>query len=202
MELSPHTRLAGERLQPARPSLRNRWWSAGNMCFPDVDLISSLQHRLPAVSLLSDKWFGGGSRIRTHGGVTLNGFQDRRFRPLSHPSRTTALFLPPAALMVNQFVGLHSVLSCCSCTWNWLPRYGKIQMLTGGKIRVFYPRFRCKRAFRAAVRLGSPDSKAGRQTSIRRTESCRIDNKYISRCTDEAKIPDQPGPGKTDSHDS
>jgi hypothetical protein len=29
---------------------------------------------------------GGGSRIRTHGGVTLNGFQDRRFRPLSHPS--------------------------------------------------------------------------------------------------------------------
>jgi hypothetical protein len=29
---------------------------------------------------------GGGSRIRTHGGVNLNGFQDRRFRPLSHPS--------------------------------------------------------------------------------------------------------------------
>ena len=29
---------------------------------------------------------GGGSRIRTHGAVTLNGFQDRRFRPLSHPS--------------------------------------------------------------------------------------------------------------------
>ena len=30
--------------------------------------------------------YGGGSRIRTHGAVTLNGFQDRRFRPLSHPS--------------------------------------------------------------------------------------------------------------------
>ncbi len=113
MELSPHTRLAGERLQPARPSLRNRRRSAGNMCFPYVDLISSLQHWLPAVSLLSDKWFGGGSRIRTHGGVTLNGFQDRRFRPLSHPSRTTAHFLPSAAMMVNQFVGLHSAVPLC-----------------------------------------------------------------------------------------
>jgi hypothetical protein len=55
VELSPHTRLAGERLQPTRPSLQ-------------------LQLN------------GGGSRIRTHGAVTLNGFQDRRFRPLSHPS--------------------------------------------------------------------------------------------------------------------
>ena len=54
-EVSPLTRLAGERLQPTRPSLR-------------------LQLN------------GGGSRIRTHGAVTLNGFQDRRFRPLSHPS--------------------------------------------------------------------------------------------------------------------
>ena len=55
VQLSPHTRLAGERLQPARPSLRLHL-------------------------------NGGGSRIRTHGAVTLNGFQDRRFRPLSHPS--------------------------------------------------------------------------------------------------------------------
>ena len=54
-EVSPLTRLAGERLQPTRPPLR-------------------LQLN------------GGGSRIRTHGAVTLNGFQDRRFRPLSHPS--------------------------------------------------------------------------------------------------------------------
>ena len=54
-ELSPLTRLAGERLQPTRPSLQ-------------------LQLN------------GGGSRIRTHGAVTLNGFQDRRFQPLSHPS--------------------------------------------------------------------------------------------------------------------
>ncbi len=53
-ECYPVTRLAGERLQPARPSLL--------------------------------KINGGGSRIRTHGAFTLNGFQDRRFRPLSHPS--------------------------------------------------------------------------------------------------------------------
>ena len=31
---------------------------------------------------------GGGSGIRTHGGVSAhNGFQDRRLKPLSHPSR-------------------------------------------------------------------------------------------------------------------
>ncbi len=29
---------------------------------------------------------GGGSGIRTHGGVNLTGFQDRRLRPLGHPS--------------------------------------------------------------------------------------------------------------------
>ena len=52
---NPHTRLAGERLQPARPSLHNL--------------------------------NGGGSRIRTHGALTLNGFQDRRLQPLGHPSK-------------------------------------------------------------------------------------------------------------------
>ena len=30
---------------------------------------------------------GGGKGIRTLGGVNLNGFQDRRLRPLGHPSR-------------------------------------------------------------------------------------------------------------------
>lgn len=29
---------------------------------------------------------GGGAGIRTLGAITLNGFQDRRFRPLSHPT--------------------------------------------------------------------------------------------------------------------
>ncbi len=56
VEVSPHTRLAGERLQPTRPSLLNL---------------------IP----------GGGSRIRTHGALTLNGFQDRRLQPLGHPSQ-------------------------------------------------------------------------------------------------------------------
>jgi hypothetical protein len=40
---------------------------------------------------------GGGSGIRTHGGVNLTGFQDRRLRPLGHPSGTvyfTVIRLP------------------------------------------------------------------------------------------------------------
>ena len=64
VEFSPHTRLAGERLQPARPSLQN--------------FITKI--------ISSDYQIGGGSRIRTYGALTLNGFQDRRFKPLSHPS--------------------------------------------------------------------------------------------------------------------
>ncbi len=34
---------------------------------------------------------GGGSGIRTHGGVNLTGFQDRRLRPLGHPSATRSV---------------------------------------------------------------------------------------------------------------
>ena len=34
---------------------------------------------------------GGGSGIRTHGGVNLTGFQDRRLRPLGHPSKPVHL---------------------------------------------------------------------------------------------------------------
>jgi hypothetical protein len=30
---------------------------------------------------------GGGSRIRTHGALRLSGFQDRRLKPLGHPSK-------------------------------------------------------------------------------------------------------------------
>ena len=40
----------------------------------------------PTRPSLRKRLSGGGSRIRTHGAVTLNGFQDRRYRPLSHPS--------------------------------------------------------------------------------------------------------------------
>ena len=96
-ELSPLTRLAGERLQPARPSLLKTFDTQrfliikkGIYCFcrsaSCVDYIKLLRN-----------FIGGGSRIRTHGGVTLNGFQDRRFRPLSHPSMIirTYIFIIP-----------------------------------------------------------------------------------------------------------
>ncbi len=36
--------------------------------------------------------YGGGSRIRTHVPLPGNGFQDRRFRPLSHPSGRIYIF--------------------------------------------------------------------------------------------------------------
>ena len=37
--------------------------------------------------LLRSEINGGGRRIRTYGGSPLNGFQDRRFRPLSQPTK-------------------------------------------------------------------------------------------------------------------
>ena len=37
---------------------------------------------------------GGEGGIRTHGRLPFNGFQDRRFRPLSHLSRFGALIIP------------------------------------------------------------------------------------------------------------
>ena len=57
MEVSPHTRLAGERLRP-----------------------------LGHFSVIRRLQYGGGGRIRTHEAVTLNGFQDRRLQPLGHSS--------------------------------------------------------------------------------------------------------------------
>ena len=38
---------------------------------------------------------GGGGRIRTHGPVKVNGFQDRHFRPLSHSSEFNQDFIAP-----------------------------------------------------------------------------------------------------------
>jgi hypothetical protein len=56
VEVSPHTRLAGERLQPTRPSLRiNKYSLAEGVGFEPTEL-------------------------------SLNGFQDRRLKPLGHPS--------------------------------------------------------------------------------------------------------------------
>jgi hypothetical protein len=55
VEISPHTRLAGERLQPTRPSLRIIICLAEGVGFEPTEL-------------------------------SLNGFQDRRLKPLGHPS--------------------------------------------------------------------------------------------------------------------
>ncbi len=56
-------------------SLSRRAPSAGSAISPDLRIV-----RVAAEEI------GGGSRIRTHGAVTLNGFQDRRLQPLGHPS--------------------------------------------------------------------------------------------------------------------
>ena len=60
MSFKPITRLAGERLQPARPSLR--------MC------------RRDSGSFMAE---GVGFEPTE---LSLNGFQDRRLKPLGHPS--------------------------------------------------------------------------------------------------------------------
>ena len=86
-EVSPLTRLAGERLQPARPSL--------------LDFDESKYHWLP-VKFNSVEFPGGGSRIRTHGALTLNGFQDRRLQPLGHPSGLAA-FLSTILVKTGQY---------------------------------------------------------------------------------------------------
>ena len=110
VECYPHTRLAGERLQPTRPSLpKNMFKRLGiaatgckslfSLAYPPDEEITVLilhlnkkytfclpQRSLRKLYKIVQRFYGGGSRIRTHGGVNLNGFQDRRFRPLSHPS--------------------------------------------------------------------------------------------------------------------
>ena len=45
---------------------------------------------------------GGGSRIRTHGTLRYNGFQDRRFRPLSHPTKIAVLFYQKTLAFVKK----------------------------------------------------------------------------------------------------
>ncbi len=66
--LSGHTRENPERANPA--------WDRG--------FAGSRQDKLnfPYISRL----YGGGGGIRTHGGLHHSGFQDRRLRPLDHPS--------------------------------------------------------------------------------------------------------------------
>ena len=54
-------------------------------------LIKNLTHALHGL-LLKLNYSGGERGIRTPGGVTLNGFQDRRNRPLCHLSRVAYSF--------------------------------------------------------------------------------------------------------------
>ena len=71
VELSPHTRLAGERLQPARPSLRDA----------DESAYYWLKVKFNPLNFLAE---GVGFEPTE---LSLNGFQDRRLQPLGHPSQ-------------------------------------------------------------------------------------------------------------------
>jgi hypothetical protein len=70
VEVSPYTRLAGERLQPTRPSLRDSTRPLKNCHFSKVSLLFFLAE-------------GVGFEPTE---LSLNGFQDRRLKPLGHPS--------------------------------------------------------------------------------------------------------------------
>jgi hypothetical protein len=48
--------------------------------------LHSLSRRAPSASRSPLRNSGGGGRIRTHGRLHVNGFQDRRLRPLGHSS--------------------------------------------------------------------------------------------------------------------
>jgi hypothetical protein len=74
--------------------------------------------------------FGGEGGIRTHGGLPLNGFQDRRFRPLSHLSVVFGLhrvkltpvgaalgYRNPASVDQPISVETRGFSSCCFITW-------------------------------------------------------------------------------------
>jgi hypothetical protein len=105
MELSPHTRLAGERLQPARPSLRNPANAQNDEpgCEPAVLNNPSGTVSRPANANPCRKKSGGGSRIRTHVPFPGNGFQDRRLKPLGHPSAPTLSIRMRACSMTPAF---------------------------------------------------------------------------------------------------
>ncbi len=60
-------------------------WSNLDCPIPGVRIRPALNHAKGATTG-PFCMIGGGRGIRTPGGLRLNGFQDRRFRPLSHPS--------------------------------------------------------------------------------------------------------------------
>ena len=86
VEVSPHTRLAGERLQPTRPSLRGNLTRKYKIYIFDslvkgaLFINPSIHNRRKFCKLLAE---GVGFEPT---GLSSNGFQDRRLRPLGHPS--------------------------------------------------------------------------------------------------------------------
>ena len=69
-----YTRVPGVLLRPlGHPSVKN-----SGFCMVSLERKPFKTHHTKCLG-------GRGTGIRTLGGVTLNGFQDRRFRPLSHP---------------------------------------------------------------------------------------------------------------------
>ncbi len=111
VQLSPHTRLAGERLQPTRPSLRNDL-----LCFILWVFLTGVA---PGISFNP----GGGSRIRTHGA-----FAQRFSRPPPSTTRPSLLheihFILFFPKRVNRFLADPIYFSfICFTIW---PSSGKI----------------------------------------------------------------------------
>ena len=85
-----YTRLAGECLQPlGHLSTKRQTWPAGpsHTKYPDrsqrsIFFGTRIRPKKRVDALIS----GGGGGIRTPGGSPHNGFQDRRLKPLGHPS--------------------------------------------------------------------------------------------------------------------
>ena len=155
VELSPHTRLAGERLQPARPSL--------------LFLV------------------GGGSRIRTHGAVTLNGFQDRRFRPLSHPSKPTALFFTiwgfdGQSICWQAFVHMSH--------WTDFASERENSNVDSAKFSCILPTFSMEKS--PSAQREYPTA-AGRRICSKQSGRMGAGNNACRGAENEAKIPDHPG---------
>ncbi len=74
-----YTSLAGKRLRPL--GHRSNYWSIVVVGYGWIRIRPAEPH---GPNVTKDGWRG----IRTPGGLHLNGFQDRRLRPLGHPSNS------------------------------------------------------------------------------------------------------------------
>ena len=110
VEVSPHTRLAGERLQPTRPSLRYSFSGFVNRrcagplapAFSGTPGASTAALRINRPGDALTKLAEGVGFEPTE--LSLNGFQDRRLKPLGHPSRKRYGLLAPRPVRVNLFI--------------------------------------------------------------------------------------------------